>query len=353
MIIDSKSLLFRLCSLAIGADASDLHLSVGQPPIVRVSGELRSIQNEPPIERQALLQDMAKLLAPETNASYLAKNDKDFSIELPTGERFRVDIYWKNNEPALAARLIPAAIPSLEELEAPEAALDFVNLSQGIVLVTGPTGAGKSTLLASMIEHINQNKTKHILTLEDPMEFVFQPQKSLISQRELGTDFMTYDEGLKHVFRQDPDIILIGEMRDPETIFTAMTLAETGHLVFATLHTNGAAATVERIINSFETGRQDQVRLQLSLVLKGVISQLLIPTVDGTLTAVHEVLVMNHAVANTIREGHAEQLQNIIFTSSGDKMVDLDQELKMLLDEERITRDTATEYSRNPKNFRV
>ncbi|MFH1620555.1 MAG: PilT/PilU family type 4a pilus ATPase [Patescibacteria group bacterium] len=353
MLVDSNSLLFRLCKIAIETSASDLHLAVGQPPIVRVRGELRSVQNEPAIVRKDLLEEFKKIVPADVYASYEEKNDKDFSIELPTSERFRIDIYWKNGEPALAARLIPAIIPSLEELEAPESALEFVKLSQGLVLVTGPTGAGKSTLLASMIEHINQNETKHILTLEDPVEFIFEPAKSLISQRELGIDFMSFDEGLKHVFRQDPDIILIGEMRDPETMATAMTLAETGHLVFATLHTNGAAATVERVINAFQTERQAQIRLQLSLVLKGVISQLLIPTADGTLTPVHEVLVTNHAVANIIRDGHTEQLQNIIFTSSSDRMVDLDQELKMLLDEGRITRDTAVEYSRNPKNFKL
>ncbi len=353
MLINSNSLLFKLFKIAVETGASDLHLAIGQPPIVRIRGELSSIQNEQPMVIKILLEEIKKILPANVYASYEAKNDKDFSLELPTGERFRVDIYWKNSEPALAARLIPAAIPSLEDLEAPESALEFVKLSQGIVLVTGPTGAGKSTLLASMIEHINQNKTKHILTLEDPVEFIFKPQKSLISQRELGTDFMTFEEGLKHVFRQDPDTVLIGEMRDPETMATAMTLAETGHLVFATLHTNGAAASVERIINAFPAERQAQIRLQLSLVLKGVISQLLIPTVDQTLTPVHEVLVMNHAVANIIRDGHTEQLQNIIFTSSSDKMVDLDQELKMLLDEGRITRDTAIEYSRNPKNFKL
>ncbi|MBU1348850.1 type IV pilus twitching motility protein PilT, partial [Patescibacteria group bacterium] len=226
-----------------------------------------------------------------------------------------------------------------------------VALSQGLVLVTGPTGAGKSTLLAAMIEHINQNRVEHVMTLEDPIEFVYESKKSLITQRELGLDFHSFADGLKHVFRQDPNIVLVGEMRDPETIALALTLAETGHLVLATLHTNGAGQSVERIIDTFPAAQQQQIRLQLSLVLKGVISQLLLPKIEGGLTPVHEVLVNSHAIANIIREGRTEQLQNTIFTSTDEHMVDLDQELKWLIEQGTITTEVAKAHAHVPKNF--
>jgi twitching motility protein PilT len=192
---------------------------------------------------------------------------------------------------------------------------------------------------------------EHIITLEDPIEFVYESKKSLITQRELGMDFQTFADGLKHVFRQDPNIVLVGEMRDPETIALALTLAETGNLVLATLHTNGAAQTVERIIDTFQAQQQQQIRLQFSLVLKGVISQLLLPKVAGGLTPAHEVLVNTHAVANIIRDGRTEQLQNTIFTSTEENMVDLDQELKWMLDQGTITLDVAKAHAHNPKNF--
>ncbi|MBU0540163.1 type IV pilus twitching motility protein PilT, partial [Patescibacteria group bacterium] len=209
----------------------------------------------------------------------------------------------------------------------------------------------KSTLLASMLEHINQNRVEHIVTLEDPIEFVYESKKSLVTQRELGLDFLTFAEGLKHVFRQDPDIVLVGEMRDPESISLALTLAETGHLVLTTLHTNGAAQTVERIIDSFPGAQQQQIRLQLSLMLKGVISQLLLPSLDNRLIPVHEVLINTHAVSNLIREGRTEQLQNTIFTSKDEHMVDLDQELQWLVKEKIISPDVALIHAHNPKNF--
>jgi len=348
---EAPSLLNKLFSRAIELKASDIHLAVNNPPVYRVNKVLKRDEGEV-LTQKVLLAEFKIILTPEVYASFERHQDIDTSFALPHGERFRISLFWKSREPALAARYIPATIPTLDELEAPEAVLDFVKLPQGIVLVTGPTGAGKSTLLASMIEYINQNETKHIVTLEDPIEFVYADKQSFVSQRELGSDFMSFADGLKHLFRQDPDIILIGEMRDPETIATALTLAETGHLVFATLHTNGAAQTVERIINTFPGNQQTQIRLQLSLVLKGVISQLLIPSVDGMLTPVHEVMVMNHAVSTIVREGHTEQLQNVIFSSSDAHMVDLDQELQLLVEEKKVSPETAHEFARNPKNFK-
>lgn len=351
MATAAPTVVMKLFETAIARHASDIHLAAGQVPTLRITGHLERLDDQGPLGRDVLLQEMRRFLPPPAMAAFEQHRDVDASFELPNKERFRVSVYWKCGQPALAARRIPSVIPSLDELEAPQAALDFVELTQGIVLVTGPTGAGKSTLLAGMIEHINQTKVKHIITLEDPIEFVYEPKSSLVSQRELGTDFTSFAEGLKHMFRQDPDIALIGEMRDPETIATALTLAETGHLVFATLHTNGAAQTVERIINAFPANQQPQIRLQLSLVLKGVVSQLLLPNTEGTLTPVHEVLVMTNAVANVIRDGRTEQLQNIIYTSGQEHMVDLDQELLSLVDEGILAPDVAKEHARNSKRF--
>jgi twitching motility protein PilT len=350
MPLAQSPLLDAIFADAVALGASDIHLAVGSAPVYRVDGNLQKSQREP-ISQEGLMQELKKILREEAYKKFEERQDQDFSYTLPTKERFRTDIYWKTGQPGLAARYIPAKIPTLDELDAPDAVYDFLVSSYGIVLVTGPTGAGKTTLLASMVEHINQTEGEHIITLEDPIEFIFEPKMSLISQRELGMDFPNFAEGLKHVFRQDPDVVLIGEMRDPETIISALTLAETGHLVFATLHTNGAASTVERIINTFPAIQQQQIRLQLSLVLKGVISQLLLPTTDGKRVAAREVMVNTAAVGNIIREGKTEQLQNVIYSSQADKMVDLDQDLSSLLEEGRITQETAYEYARAKKKF--
>ncbi len=347
----SSSFLNRLFAIALKHDASDIHLTGGQSPILRVSGDLMTLPHEPAVPEKAFLAALKSILSPERFEQFEKRYDVDFSYATPTGDRFRVNIFWKRGLPALAARAIPQVIPTMDELEAPEAALDFVKLNQGLVLVTGPTGAGKSTLLASMIDDINQRDVVHIITLEDPIEYVYTPHKSLISQRELETDFPTFADGLRHVFRQDPDIILVGELRDPESIATALTLAETGHLVFSTLHTNNAPESVDRLIDVFPAMQQQQIRMQLSLVLKGIISQTLVPTVDGSLTPIHDVLINTHAVANIIREGKTHLLRNTMFTSSKEKMVDRDRELEMLVQEKRITSEVAQVYARDPKNF--
>jgi len=335
---------------AVERNASDIHLSVGMQPVLRINSNL-TITDAPPIDQELMLKDIQSKIKPEVYEIFMTRHDVDFSYALAGSDRFRISLYWKMGKPALAARPIPSHIPTLEELDAPEAVHDFINLQNGIVLVTGPTGAGKSTLLASMIEQINQNKSKHIITLEDPIEFIYQSNKSLVSQRELGTDFASFSDGLKHVFRQDPDIVLIGEMRDPDTMITALTLAETGHLIFATLHTNDAVSTVERIINSFPGDLQQQVRLQLSLVLRGVVAQLLLPTMDGHLVAVREVLVGNTAISNMIREGKTEQLQNVILTSGAEKMIDLDNDLQSFVNSGVISYETAKEFARNKNKF--
>ena len=345
------SLLSRLFAKAVESSASDIHLHTDERPIFRIQGTLKSLANEEPVQDKVLLGEIKKILPESKYASFESRNDIDASVELPDKNRFRINVYWAKGKPGLAGRLIPSIIPTMEALEAPEAADDFVTMTQGLVLIAGPTGAGKSTLLASMIEYINQHRVEHIVTLEDPIEFVYESKKSLVTQRELGMDFQDFADGLKHVFRQDPDIVLVGEMRDPETMSLALTLAETGHLVFATLHTNGAAQTVERIIDSFPGAQQQQIRLQLSMMLRGVISQLLLPGIKGKLIPVHEVLLNTHAISNLIREGRTEQLQNTIFTSKDEKMVDLDQELQWLVKEKLLSPDVARIHAHNPKQF--
>jgi twitching motility protein PilT len=292
-----------------------------------------------------------QILTPESQQRLNAERDLDTLIVLDTGERFRVNIFFEKSGPALAARYIPSVIPSLDDLLAPEAAYDFAKLNRGLVLVTGPTGCGKSTLLASIIEEINATRGVHILTLEDPVEFLHAPKLSLIAQRQLGDDFLSFPSGLKHVLRQDPNVILVGEMRDLETIATVITLAETGHLVFATLHTNSAAETVERIVDSFPATQQMQIRLQLATVLQGIIAKLLIPKTDGTRVSAHEVLVNNTAIANLIRESKTNQIQNVLYSSTQNKMHTLDQDLQWLLEEGFISRDIAVAHSRTPSTF--
>ncbi len=343
--------LYKALTLAVQSGASDVHFTVDRAPIFRIRGVLQESTITEKITEEVLLSEIKAILLPEAFEKLMLRADADFSYDFQDIGRFRFAAYWKSSKPALAARVIPVQIPSLEDIEAPEAVLDFVNLHEGLVLVTGPTGAGKSTLLASMVEEINQNYSKHIVTLEDPIEFIYTQKNSLISQRELGVDFVSFSEGLRHCFRQDPDVILIGEMRDVDTIHTALTLAETGHLVLATLHTGSAAQTIDRIVSSFPAAQQHQIRLQLSLVLKGAVSQILVPSVTGELVAVREVLTGTVAISNVIREGKTEQIPNVIYSSMADKMVDLDRDLKQLVEEGRISYQVAQEHARNKDHF--
>lgn len=351
MIVTPELALYPLFAKAAAAGASDLHLQAGEPPILRVSGVLQRLTDMPPYAADLLFSHIGQILTPELQARLQADRDLDTLIVLSTGERFRTNIFFEKDSPALAARYIPAAIPSLDDLSAPDAAADFVHLPQGLVLVTGPTGAGKSTLLASMIEDINKTRPAHILTLEDPVEFVYAPKQSFIAQRQLGQDFTTFSAGLKHVLRQDPDVILVGEMRDLETIAAVMTLAETGHLVFATLHTNSAAETVERIVDSFPASQQTQIRMQLAFVLRGIIAKLLLPGVNGGRVPTHETLVNNTAIANLIRESKTNQIQNVLYSATHEKMNTLDQDLQWLHQEGLITEEVARAHARNPDSF--
>lgn len=342
--------LVPLLSQAAKEQASDVHLTVGLPPVFRINGELQR-RDAPPYEEETLLAHIMEILPPDQQKRFQEDRQVDTLTVTPAGERFRVNVFWEKHLPALAARYIPSTIPTLEDLMAPDAAYDFVKLNQGFVLVTGPAGAGKSTLLASLIERINDTRSEHIITLEDPIEFLHQSNKSVVAQRQMGRDFLDFPGALKHVLRQDPDVVLVGEMRDLETIAAAITLAETGHLVFATLHTNNAPETVERIVDAFPAAQQAQIRLQLAFVLRGIIAQILIPKTDGTRIAAHEVLVNNTAIATLIRDARTNQIQNVLWSSTNEHMNTMDQELRWLMDEGHITKETAMGHARNMTLF--
>jgi twitching motility protein PilT len=281
-----------------------------------------------------------------------AQKELDFSYEIKNLSRFRLNLHYAQDAIGLVGRLINSVIPTMDELGMPQIVYDLVNLQHGLILVTGPTGMGKSTSLAAMIEYINNTRNTHIVTLEDPIEFVYKPKKSLIRQRQLGSDMLTFAEGLKHVLRQDPNVILVGEMRDLETISSTITLAETGHLVLATLHTSNSSQTIDRIIDVFPPFQQPQVRLQISLFLRSIISQQLIPKIGGGRIAAREILMNTPAVSNLIRENKIAQIKTSMQTSAEVGMVTMDQDLERLYRQGLISEDIAKIYISNPQLLR-
>lgn len=324
--------------------ASDIHLTVGQPPIVRIDGDLQVLTGYDAFKStdiQAIATDM--LVKPQQERLYQEK-ELDTSYQLD-GYRYRVNFHWAMGELALAARVLSSKIPTMEDLLMPEVSYDLVNQESGLVLVTGPTGHGKTTTLASMVDKINSTEGKHIVTLEDPVEYLHASKKSILKQREYGTDFLSFPEGLKRVLRQDPDVIMVGEMRDLETIGLAITLAETGHLVFATLHTYSGSQTIDRIVDSFPPYQQNQIRLQLSFTLKGVISQRLIKRKEGGRIAAREVMLNTNAAANLIRENKIAQLHTVIETGAKYGMITMDSSLRKLVDEGIVDKEEAAKHA--------
>lgn len=336
---------------AVKEKASDLHLVVDLPPIIRVNGNLHRV-GEKPIGDKEMQTLILGMLDPRQQQIFKDEKELDVSYEVPKLARFRVNLHWERGNMGLAARIISDNIPTLEDLLMPQVVHDLTKLQQGLILMTGPTGCGKSTTLASMIERINNESSRNIITLEDPVEFIFHPKKSVIRQRQLNTDMLSFSAALKHILRQDPDVIMVGEMRDLETISTTITLAETGHLVLATLHTFSAAQTIDRIIDIFPPHQQNQVRLQLSLTLSGIISQRLIPSLDETLIATREILINTPAIANLIRENKIAQIKTAIQTGAEDGMVTMDQDLKNLYQQNRISREVAEAAMMNPGALR-
>jgi len=338
----------KLLKKAVEDKASDVHLIVDSVPVLRKNGELFYLNDLGVVKQESLEKAINSIVNEEQKKRFESESDLDFSYSLGTS-RFRINIYKEKGNYCFAARVIPESRPSLEEINMPEFTSDLLNSDKGLILVTGPTGCGKSTTLAAMINYINKNRKKNIITLEDPIEFVFEPKQSVITQRQLGTDMTSFASGLKHVLRQDPDVVMVGEMRDLETIATTITLAETGHLVLATLHTYNAAQTVDRIIDIFPSHQQNQIRSQVANTLKAVFSQRLVPVIEGGRIAAREIMIRNAAIANLIRENKIAQIRSVIETSKDDGMVTMDSELKRLYKDGVITKEDAQVHMENPE----
>ncbi|WP_108669434.1 type IV pilus twitching motility protein PilT [Peribacillus acanthi] len=339
-----KERLDYILTAAFELGTSDIHLTVGVPPIMRLHGELKQYGKDKllPSDTEA----MAKAIIPENLwDTFKEKGELDFSYGIPSVSRFRVNAYHQRSCISLAIRVVPTKIPTLEDLQLPEILKQVSEKHQGLVLVTGPTGSGKSTTLAAMIDYINKNLKRHIITLEDPIEYLHKHGSSVIDQREVGFDTKNFANGLRACLRQDPDIILVGEMRDLETISTAITAAETGHLVLGTLHTTDAPATIDRIIDVFPPNQQPQVRVQLASVLNSIVSQRLLPTVNknGRVAAV-EIMINNSAVRNLIRNEKIHQIHSVMQTSRAQGMQTLEMAVKKLLEAEKINPATAAPY---------
>jgi twitching motility protein PilT len=333
-------------------NASDLHLNVGAEPMLRIDGRLTPL-NLPKLEKEDVIELCYSVLSEKQKAKLEDDLELDFSFEIPKVARFRANYYFERENLAAAFRIIPERPLSLDELNAPAVFKKLVRHEKGLVLVTGPTGSGKSTTLAAMIKEINENFRKHIITIEDPIEFVHQHNKCLISQREVERDTKSFIRALRAALREDPDVILIGEMRDRETIAAAITAAETGHLVFATLHTNSAIQTINRIVNVFPAEEQDQIRTQLSMAILAVISQALLPKIGGGRIAAHEILINNPAVANLIRENKIAQIYSQMQLNQGTTgMQTLNQVLTDYVMRGIIDKETAMAYTTKPEELR-
>jgi len=330
---------------ALTQRASDLHFSTGEPVQLRIDGDLRPIENHPPAEHEFLMHMFFEMMTQQEQERFLAQKNLDKSYMAEGIGNFRVNVFMTRRGVAAVMRTIPTKIPTIKDLGLPEICTRLCELPKGLVLVTGPTGSGKSTTLAAMLNYINENHPYHILTAEDPVEFVHPSKQCLVNQREIGTSCPTFSDALKYALREDPDVILVGEMRDLETIGLALTAAETGHLVFGTLHTRGAAASVDRIIDSFPANQQAMVRTMLSESLAAVISQALLKRASGSgRVAAYEIMVANHAVSNLIREGKTFQIQSIIQTGRREGMILMEQHVRELLQAGTVTPEEASTY---------
>ena len=330
-----------LLAFGVKNKASDLHLSAGLPPLIRVHGDIRRI-NLPEMSSEEVGQMITSVMNDQQRKLYQQNMETDFAFELPNVARFRVNAFTSNRGPAAVFRTVPSTVLTLEDLKAPRIFQKIADHPRGLVLVTGPSGSGKSTTLAAMINYINDTQPSHILTIEDPIEFVHQSKKALVNQRELHQHTHSFANALRSALREDPDVILIGEMRDPETISLALTAAETGHLVFGTLHTTGAAKTVDRIVDVFPAGEKEMVRSMLSESLRAVISQTLLKTRDGNgRVAAHEILISTPAVRNLIRENKIAQINSTLQTGQTHGMQTLDQSLQALVRQGVISPDVA------------
>lgn len=341
----------KLLQLAVDRQASDLHLMVGVVPILRIDGKLEPVAGELVLTNEVVKQLLFSLLTEEQRDLYLTNKELDFSYSFGEVARFRVNVYHEMGRMAAALRLVPTKIRTVDQLKLPKIYHALSKLRQGLVLVTGPTGHGKSTTLAAIIEEINQTRGEHIVTIEDPIEYLHKSKRSFISQRELHGDTHSWKVALKSVLRQDPDVVLVGEMRDFETIAAAITVAETGHLVLGTVHTNSAAQTVDRIIDVFPEHQQAQVRAQFANTIEAILAQRLVPAIKGGRIAVVEVLLGTPAVRNTIREAKTHQIDNIIQTSAELGMITLESSLASWVKSGELSMEVAMSYALRPSEL--
>ena len=342
----------QLLEKVIALNASDLLLSVGSPPVVRINRKLQALQDISALMVGDIEFLLTQVMEREQKELFEVNKELDFSVALGNKARFRVNAFYQKGYPSVAMRLIPLTIPTLEELHIPKVVTDFCELRQGLVLVVGPTGHGKSTTIASMIDRINETRAEHILTVEDPIEYIFSNKQSLIDQREMFLDTHSWDVALRSVLRQDPNIVVIGEMRDTDTLTSALQIAETGHLVFTTLHTNSAAQSVERVISSFPQNKQDEVRQQFAQVVEVIVSQRLLPSLKRGVVPAVEVMVANDAIRNLIREGKTHMIENVISTNLSSGMMTLDRSLAMLVSQEEVDIADALKFSNHPDELR-
>jgi len=349
---DYKKELEKLILITLKENASDLHISVGRCPTIRVAGSLIPLIKEPVLSPEDTEGLVMALLDERKREEFLSEKELDFSYAFEDKARFRVNVFFQKGFMAASLRFISLNIKTLSELNLPPILQDFASLEQGFFLVVGPIGHGKSTTLAAMIDYINHTRSEHILTIEDPIEYYFTQDKSIIDQREVKTDTKSFHTALRSMFREDVNVAMIGEMRDLETISTAITAAETGHLIFSSLHTNNAAQTIDRIIDSFPPGQQNQIRLQLSSALVGVFSQRLIPRISGGLVPAYELLITTPAVRNLIRERRTHEIDIIIETSLDQGMMSLNRSLIDLVKRGEITMENALLFSLNPKELK-
>lgn len=348
MAADYDAQLKKYITVLIHEGGSDLHFSTGGHPTIRVAGNLTPMLKEAVLTPEDTMGFAKALLTKDQQGRFLSALEVDFAYQTLDGTRFRGNAFFQRGAVGIALRLIPKQIKTLQELNLPDILTTFARKSQGFFLVVGPVGQGKTTTLAALVEMINTERMEHIVTIEDPIEYIYEPKRSLIDQREVLLDTRDFATALISAFRQDVDVILVGEMRGPETMAAAVTAAETGHLVLSTLHTNNAAQTIDRIIDTFPASQQDQIRLQLGASLAGIFSQRLVPRISGGLIPAYELLINNKAVANLIREKRTHEINTVIETSSGEGMIEMNRSLAELVSRGEITVETAYQSSLNP-----
>ena len=349
----AKEKLDELLRITAEQNASDLHIAVGRKPAIRIDGRLVLLEKQPVVTPEIAEALVDIMLTEEQRTKLQHDREIDFSFSFEDKARFRANAYFQKGFKAAALRLIPSKVRSIEELNLPPILHEFSKLNQGFILVVGPAGHGKSTTLAALVDEVNHTRMEHIITIEDPVEYLFAQDRSIISQREVRSDTISFNDGLKSVLRQDPDVIMIGEMRDRESIATAMTAAETGHLVFSTLHTNSAAQTIDRVIDSFPSDQQNQITSQLAATLVAIVSERLIPRVNGGRVPACEIMLINSAIRNLIRERKTYQIDLVIDTSLQEGMISLNRSLARLVKEKAISMENAELYSLNPSELKI